>query len=138
VAVGKQVRGGSWFPLAPQAEYRRKQAKKSDRPQKNEDFSPQIPPHLGQRNPTTGPEVGTHPGPRHPRLGPRGRSPRAAPPCEPPAPRDNAALPEVRPSPLLSRNCHLRVEPCSRSPPLNLNVSAPVCAILRRRAPGSA
>ena len=57
--------------------------------------------HLGQRNPTTGPEVGTHPGHRHPRLGPRGRSPRAAPPCEPPAPRDNAALPEGRPSPPL-------------------------------------
>ena len=58
--------------------------------------------HPGLRHPTTGPEVGTHPGRhRHPRLGPRGRSPRAAPPCEPPAPRDNAALPEGRPSPPL-------------------------------------
>ena len=28
----------------------------------------------------------------------------------------------------LSRNCHLRVELRSRSPPLNLNMSAPVCA----------
>ena len=79
-----------------------KTGKKSQTDRKKMKISPPTPPPpLGQRNPTTGPEVGTHPGHRHPRLGPRGRSPRAAPPCEPPAPRDNAALPEGRPYPPL-------------------------------------